>query len=76
MARSRCAIVTNSRSFAKSNEIEGCDEHLHVPIISFDDAGTHKIPLLVIFRASEGKIGLCCPHNVPVGDDAPFVVTE
>mmetsp|Transcript_2163 Transcript_2163/g.2505 ORF Transcript_2163/g.2505 Transcript_2163/m.2505 type:complete len:420 (+) Transcript_2163:83-1342(+) len=76
MARSSIAIVTNWTSFAKPNEIEGCDEHLHVPIISFDDAGTHKMPLLVIFRAGEGKIGLCCPQNVPVGEDAPFVLTE
>lgn len=53
------AGITNWSSFAFPNEIEGCEEDLHVPV-----APTRYIPAnliyLRIFRAGKGKLGLQC----------------
>jgi hypothetical protein len=73
------ALVTNRASFAKSNEIEGCEEDIHLPL-SLDPSFSSNLYLLIIFRADAGRVGLYYLGNTPDGtnplDDAPFTMSK
>ena len=51
------AAVTNWSNFACPNEIEGCEEDLHVPVAPVSHSSI-LLNMLIIFRAGEGKLGL------------------
>ena len=71
------AAITNWSSFSFPNEIEGCEEDLHLPI-----APTKYIPAnliyLRIFRAGKGKLGLQCCQTSGINhlDFAHFLKDE
>mmetsp|Transcript_8627 Transcript_8627/g.9487 ORF Transcript_8627/g.9487 Transcript_8627/m.9487 type:complete len:462 (+) Transcript_8627:162-1547(+) len=73
------AVVTNWASFAKSNEIEGCEEEIHLPLLT-DPSFCLNLYFLIIFRAGAGRVGLCYFGNTPDGtnplDDAPFTTIK
>jgi hypothetical protein len=73
------AVVTNWASFAKSNEIEGCEEEIHLPLLT-DPSFCSNFYLLIIFRAGAGRVGLGYFGNTPDGtnplDDAPFTIKD
>ena len=76
----RCvALVTNWVSLSKSNEIEGCEEEIHLPLY-FNPSFVSQIHALTIFRAGAGRVGLCYLGNTPDGtnplDDAPFIIKD
>lgn len=67
------AVVTNWYTLAKAIEIEGCKEELHLPIVT-SKSWSSTIPLMIIFRAKEGKVGLCYFKTGEVNhlDHCPF----
>lgn len=71
------SVVTNWSTFAQRNEIEGCEEDLHLPV-GFIDYWASTMPLLLVFRAGVNKIGLCYFHTSgPTHfDSAPFLLKE
>ena len=73
------SVVTNWTSFAKSNEIEGCEEEIHLPLFA-DPSFVSNFSLLIIFRAGDGRLGLFYLGNTPDGtnplDDAPFTTIK
>ena len=73
----KCGVVTNWSSFAQPNEIEGCEEDLHLPV-SFLEIFPTTIALLIIFRGGPGKIGVCYGHasGPNLLDDCPFLMKE
>jgi len=71
------SLVTNWSSFAESNEIQGCQEEIHLPIFC-QPYGASTFQLMTVFRAGAGKVGLGYYGNSPDGtnllDDAPFLL--
>eukprot|EP00546_Thalassionema_frauenfeldii_P000528 CAMPEP_0178932814 /NCGR_PEP_ID=MMETSP0786-20121207/22866_1 /TAXON_ID=186022 /ORGANISM="Thalassionema frauenfeldii, Strain CCMP 1798" /LENGTH=341 /DNA_ID=CAMNT_0020610227 /DNA_START=96 /DNA_END=1122 /DNA_ORIENTATION=- len=67
-------VVTNWSTFAKKNEILGCEEDFHVPVTSIPYFPT-TMPLLLVFRAGVDQLGLCYFHTTGVNhlDYAPFL---
>merc|ERR1712070_304610 len=51
------SIVTNWTTFSRPNEIIGCQEDIHLPILQLNYL-PKSYSVLVIYRAREGKIGL------------------
>ncbi len=56
--------MTNWSMFAKPNQIEGCVEDVHFPLGLADAALNRMFRLFRIFRAGDGKIGICYPKGV------------
>jgi len=63
MMKSQVKIVTNWSTFAKENVIDGCVEDLHFPLMLPEFVPAHKIRMLILFRAGQGKIGLLFPPD-------------
>jgi len=63
MAKSKVFVVTNWITFAKENVIKGCVEDLHFPLLLSEAVPTHKIRMLILFRAGANKIGLSYPPD-------------
>jgi len=77
VATSKWTLVTNWTTFAKPNEIEGCQEELHFPLTLMDLFPCHRLKCVVIFRAREGKIGLFYPANsIATGTKDPFGLSK
>lgn len=70
-------VVTNWSTFAKKNEILGCEEDFHVPVSSIPYFPT-TMPLLLVFRAGVDQLGLCYFHTTGVNhlDYAPFLYQQ
>mmetsp|Transcript_7796 Transcript_7796/g.11356 ORF Transcript_7796/g.11356 Transcript_7796/m.11356 type:complete len:457 (+) Transcript_7796:207-1577(+) len=51
------SVVTNWSTFSKPNEIEGCEEDMHLPI-SCAKYFSSSFLFLIIFRGGVGKLGL------------------
>lgn len=60
-ASSTASVVTNWTSFAAANRIEGCVEVSHLPLILPDLVPCHRLRMFVVYRAGEGRVGLCYP---------------
>jgi len=68
------AFSTNWSTFARPNEIEGCQEELHIPLMEA------ILPFMIIFRAGPGRLGLLflgvSPNKKDVLQSAPFLLEE
>ena len=67
-------IVTNWASFAKRNDIKGCEEDCHIPF-TWGYYYPTTMPVLIIFRAGVGQLGLCSIQAGAVNflNHAPFL---
>ena len=75
---SRNAVITNWSTFANSNEIEGCEEDIHIPLFNMI-VFPISWKFLIIFRAGKGKIGLVSYQNSSDKthlEGCPFLMTK
>lgn len=73
----REAGVTNWATFSNENEIEGCEEDLHIPLSASSHWST-SVSWLVIFRAGKERLGVCHFQTSDVNhlENAPFLMDE
>jgi len=76
--RKTLALSANWSTFAMPNEIEDCQEELHIPLVE-TETWPPNIILMIIFRAFEGQLGVYFqgpPNKLDGLHSPPFLMEE